>query len=119
MRCDYRRATGESGGVDLGEEYRALLAEYDRGGLPFERALTRLSYAAWLLARGEVAEVLAVNAVTLALARQHGMRVLEFNAWAVEEEVALRRGEDGRARSADQEAERVRRQVGLLLPRRP
>jgi hypothetical protein len=118
MRCDYLRATG-AGADELGAEYRELVEAYDRGGLPFERALTRLSYAAWLRERNDDSEVSAVNAVTLALARQHGMKVIEADAWAVEEELARRRGQDGRGRSAVREAERVRAQVGFPPPRRP
>src|SRR2546423_14375106 len=54
MRADYRRVMGAQ--ADLGLEYRDILEAYDRGGLPYERALTRLSFGCWLLAqerRGE------------------------------------------------------------------
>ena len=65
------------GDDDLDKEYRELLEGYDRGGLPFERALTRLSYARWLLARQENGQARAVNAVALELCRRFGMTVLE------------------------------------------
>jgi hypothetical protein len=78
MRADYLRVTGQEG--DLGGEYRAILEAYDRGGMPFERGLTRLSYARWLMARGETDEAHAVNAGTLELCRRHRMASLERDA---------------------------------------
>ncbi|HZY86064.1 MAG TPA: hypothetical protein VFE78_14620, partial [Gemmataceae bacterium] len=74
LRADYRRAAG---GDDLGVEYRELVEAYDRGGLPLERALTRLSQARWLLARGEPGQAESAAGVALALAREHAMRVTE------------------------------------------
>jgi hypothetical protein len=79
MRADYLRLSGEPA-ADLDETYRALTEEYDRGGLPCERALTRLSHARSLLSRGEKDAAAAVNGVTLDLARRHGMRVVEADA---------------------------------------
>ncbi len=79
MRADYLRRSANPP-ADLDDIYRALTEDYDRGGLPWERALTRLSHARWLLARGERAAALEVNAVTLALARRHGMRIVEVDA---------------------------------------
>jgi hypothetical protein len=78
MRADHLRVTGQA--ADLGGEYRALLDAYERGGLPFERALTRLSYARWLLMGGKADEAQAVGAVALDLCRRHGMAVLEVDA---------------------------------------
>src|SRR5262249_47844348 len=49
MRADYMRLASADTD-DLGNEYQELLEAYDRGGLPYERALTRLSYASWLSA---------------------------------------------------------------------
>jgi hypothetical protein len=79
MRADYLRR-GPEPPADLGETYRALTEEYDRGGLPWERTLTRLSHARWLRTRGETDAAKAVNAVTLELARRHGMRIVEADA---------------------------------------
>ena len=78
MKLDYLRLGGESG--DLGKEYRELLEAYDRGGLPFERALTRLSYARWLLTQKDRAEADAVNAMSLELCKRFGMTLLEIDA---------------------------------------
>jgi hypothetical protein len=80
MRADYLRVFGNADGVDLGVEYRELLEAYDRGGLPFERALTRLSYAAWLRTQGQMEQADKVNRVTLDLTRQYSMRILEGDA---------------------------------------
>src|SRR5262249_53089390 len=76
MEGDYRRVTGGPA-ADLGETYAGLLEEYDRGGLPYERCLTRLGYARWLRARGLRDEAAAVDEVTLDLARRHRMRPVE------------------------------------------
>jgi hypothetical protein len=104
MRADYLRL-GTAPPDDLGETYRALTEEYDRGGLPWERALTRLSRARWLLARGDEEAALAVNAVTLDLARRHGMRIVEVDALEVAGQAA--------------EAHDRRREAGYAGPPRP
>jgi len=81
MRADHLRVTEQSG--DLGAEYREILDAYERGGMPFERVLTRLSYARWLLAAGQGDEARAVSAAALELCRRHGMAVLEVDALEV------------------------------------
>jgi hypothetical protein len=90
MRADYLRLNGNPP-ADLGDTYRALTEDYDRGGLPWERALTRLSHARWLLARGEVAAAAAVNAATLDLAWRYGMRIVEADAHELAGEADLGR----------------------------
>jgi hypothetical protein len=83
MRADYLRLTASSP-PELGEEYESLLEAYDRGGLPYERALARLGYARWLLARKQFAAAQTVNAVTLALSRRYTMPILEADAREVQ-----------------------------------
>jgi hypothetical protein len=75
MRADHVRITHP--GSALGEEYRAILDDYERSGMPFERVLTRLSYARWLHGTGNLGEARAVNAGATALCRRHGMMILE------------------------------------------
>ena len=75
MQADYRRVT-EGAPADLGAVYAALIEEYDRAGLPWERCLTRLGYARWLTAQGREQEGQAIDAVTLEVARRHGMRIM-------------------------------------------
>jgi tetratricopeptide (TPR) repeat protein len=82
MRADYLRVVGGAESIDLGKEYRELLDAYDRGGLPFERALTRLRYAAWLRAQGKTEEAQKTARLALELARQYGMRILEAESIA-------------------------------------
>jgi hypothetical protein len=82
MRADYLRR-GESPPADLGETYRTLIEEYDRGGLPWERVLTRLSRARWLLSIGVVDEAQALGTETLQVARRYGMRIAEADALAI------------------------------------
>jgi hypothetical protein len=119
MRADYLRQTSEDGGAHLGPEYEELLAEYDRAGLPLERALTRASYSAWLLAHGRAEDAGAVNEITLALARQCSLRVLEAGAWSVASEVARRRGDDVGAAEARFWEEKSRAECGYCGPCRP
>ena len=83
MRLDYLRIHGDA---TLGPAYRALLDAYDRGGLPFERALTRLGYTQFLLSIGERAEARAVNVVTLELTQRFQMKRLEQDAIALAED---------------------------------
>jgi hypothetical protein len=79
MRADYRRIT-DTANTDLGDEYAALLDAYDRGGLPYERVLVRLGYAAWLIARGETKTAAGILQAAANLSRQHGMVILEADA---------------------------------------
>lgn len=81
MQADYRRVT-QSAPADLGSTYAELIEEYDRAGLPWERCLTRLSCARWLVAQGRPEEARAVNAVTREVARRHGMRIVEADVAA-------------------------------------
>jgi tetratricopeptide (TPR) repeat protein len=106
MQADYRRVT-EHSPADLGAVYESLTEAYDRGGLPFERALTRLGHARWLLACGEGAQARAVNATTLELARRFRMPVVEADA------LAMMGGEAAKAE------DRLRREVGYHGPARP
>jgi hypothetical protein len=78
MRLDYLRLRGDSD-EDLGNAYRKLLDTYDRGGLPFERVLTRLSYGRWLLARGDEDQARALAVSGLELCRRFGMTLLEVD----------------------------------------
>jgi hypothetical protein len=110
MRADYLRATGAPESAALGREYAELMEAYDRGGLPYERALVRLSYARWLMGCGRREEAEAVNAVTRELARRHGMAIVEADAW----ELAASWREASAA-----EASRLRARVGYVGPGRP
>jgi hypothetical protein len=119
MRADYLRATGAPEAAELGGEYAALLEAYDRGGLPYERVLVRLSYARWRLTRGEVSEAEVSNAVALELAVRHGMRVVEADAWEVAAAISLHRREQAQAEAANERARRLREKVGYQGPGRP
>jgi hypothetical protein len=79
MRLDYQRllpGAGDEGG-DLGIAYRNLLDAYDRGGLPFERVLTRLGYARWLAANGNPAQAQAIIDAASEICRRFDMVRLE------------------------------------------
>jgi hypothetical protein len=79
MRADYLRVTGTAG-EDLGDDYAAIVEAYDRGGLPYERALSRLGQARWLGSVGRADEAAQVHAVTLDLARRYRMPLVEADA---------------------------------------
>jgi tetratricopeptide (TPR) repeat protein len=117
MRADLRRVTG--GDEGLGPEYEELLDAYDRAGLPWERALTRLGYSAWLLARGEDARAAEVTSAALDLARRYRMRVVEADAWGLARSLARRRGDGAGAEQAAAEAARRRAEAGYRGPPRP
>jgi len=104
MRADRRRAV-EGPADELGEEYAGLLEAYDRAGLAWERALTRLSRSAWRRARGEDAGARADAEGALTLARRHAMAVVEADALA--------------ALGAAGEAGRLRGRIGYRGPGRP
>jgi hypothetical protein len=87
MRADHLRVSGQAS--DLGREFREILDAYERGGMPFERVLTRLSYARWLQVAGHVDEARAVNGVCLELCRRHGMTLLESDALHLQDELAV------------------------------
>jgi hypothetical protein len=115
MRADYLRLAVP--GADPAPDYAAALDGYDRGGLPYERALTRLGYCRWLLAKGDVAAARQANAVTLDLARRHGMKVMEADARELEAEAERQTGED--SGPAAIEVTRLRAEAGYHGPGRP
>jgi tetratricopeptide (TPR) repeat protein len=115
MQADDRRVTAAAPPDDLGDKYAALLKEYDRGGLPYERCLTRLGYVRWLLARGELEMAGAVNAVTRDVAERHGMRIVQADAWRLEVECADR----GARRLAVARADAARKKAGYHGAERP
>jgi hypothetical protein len=115
MRADFLRVVVTGGNPDA--DYAAALDGYDRGGLPYERALTRLGYCRWLLTRGDVDSAREANAVTLDLARRHGMRVVEADAWSLESEAARQSGRQ--TGDADLQVSRLREETGYRGPGRP
>jgi tetratricopeptide (TPR) repeat protein len=98
MRADYTRIRGGETSLDLAPEYGAILAEYDRAGLPLERVLTRLSYARWLwdtfatCPSPQVDEAGTLQRGALELARRFGMAALEIDALELAADIADRRG---------------------------
>ncbi len=83
MRLDYLRLRSHAPG-DLGTQYRELLEAYDRGGLPFERVLTRLSYGRLLLALGDAEQARAIAAGALEICRRFRMTLLEGDCLIME-----------------------------------
>jgi hypothetical protein len=110
LRLDYLRVTGAPD--DLDADYQQTLEEYDRGGLPWERALTRLSYGRWLLARDRRDQSRRVAYAACDVARRHGMLILEADAWELRADLT----EDA---AALKQARRLRVVVGYEGPGRP
>lgn len=75
MQADYRRIQ-EGPTEELHDVYAMLTEEYDRGGLPFERCLTRLGHVRLLTALGRATEATAIAAVAREIAERFGMRFL-------------------------------------------
>jgi hypothetical protein len=114
MRADFVRLTMPA--ENPRADYEAALDGYDRGGLPYERALTRLGFCRWLLTRDEIAAAGEMNRVTLELARRHGMRMLEADAWSVQAEFDRRSGSNP-AQAEDNERQ-LRSKTGYSGPAR-
>jgi hypothetical protein len=111
MRADYMRLTGTTAALDLDTEYRELLEAYDRSGLPYERALTRLGYCRWLLSRKRASEAAAVNNVTLDLGRRHRMGIVAADALELAALLARQEGVHSSSWIADESAV-LRRETG-------
>ena len=117
MRVDYLRVLSQEN--DLDREYRAVLDDYDRGGLPYERCLVRLGYARWLLSQNQPDQAASVNRVTLDLAGQYQMPIVVADAWAVAAAVAERAKNAAAAEQARAEAARLGALCGFFGPERP
>ena len=118
MKADYLRVTSAAS-IDLDGTYCSLIEAYDRGGLPYERTLTRLGYSRWLLARNEFAAASEASDMALTLARQYAMRIVEADAWALAAAIARRSSEDGRAEEAEKQEALMRQEAGYLGNGRP
>jgi tetratricopeptide (TPR) repeat protein len=119
MRADCLRLQPDPPAAELQALYPALLEAYDRCGLPYERALSRLGHVCWLLRCGQTAQAQEVNGTALELARRYHMPIVEADAWTLGAEIAQRRGEAGRAEAARREAIRLREEIGYFGPARP
>jgi hypothetical protein len=119
MRADYLRLTAYPSPAELREIYQPLLEAYDKGGLPFERALTRLGYATGLLVAGSHEEAAAINQAALELARRYSMPILEADASSLAAAVATQDSDPQRADAARAEVTRLRAGTGYSGPPRP
>jgi hypothetical protein len=120
MRADYLRLTvGEEESAMLGTEYATIMEAYDRGGLPYERALVRLSFARWLLSRVQTADAAAISSTALDLARRHQMRIVAVDALEIEADIARHLGNEAKRQAALAEINRLRSEGGYHGPWRP
>jgi hypothetical protein len=119
MRADYLRMQSSGSVVDLNAEYQELLEAYERSGLPYERALTRLGYTRLLLAQRATGQAESVNRVTLDLASRHDMQVIAADAWELAAEIAGACAEDSQKQAAAEKARQIRIAIGYRGPPRP
>jgi hypothetical protein len=117
MQADYLRLTATSP-PDLGSRYVALLEAYDRAGLPYERALTRLSYARWLLRTGRAEEARRINTTTSELAARFGMRIVEAETWEIAGDAAMALQETAESRRVRKMVRHLRHRGGYNGPPR-
>jgi tetratricopeptide (TPR) repeat protein len=114
MRADYARLCGGTTSDDLEQEYRGILEEYDRAGLPFERALTRLSYARWLFGSSAACpaprldEAEALQRGALELAHRFKMPAVEIDALELAADIAHSRRRPDRGRPDSQSHSTIR-----------
>jgi hypothetical protein len=119
MQADYQRAVSASPPADLGAIYTGLLDAYDRAGLPYERVLTRLGFARWLLQTQQAEAAQSVNATSLDLSRRLGMPILEIDTWELMQDAAAATGDAAASKKAGQEAMRLRQAGGYHGRSRP
>ncbi|HYV38278.1 MAG TPA: hypothetical protein VE988_21525 [Gemmataceae bacterium] len=74
MLLEWRRVSEPE--ADLEKDYRELVEAFDRGGLPWERALARLGFGRWLRQRGRTAESKGVAVEALEIGERYGMGVV-------------------------------------------
>jgi len=119
MRADYLRLRPEALAIDLLAEYQELLEAYERSGLPYERALTRLGFARLLLARGQPEQAESINRVTLELAERHEMQVVSADTWELAADSGRARHHLSAVERATGEARRLREAAGYYGASRP
>jgi hypothetical protein len=117
MRADFVRIRGDE--TNLESEYCCLLEAYDRGGLPWERSLTRLSLARWFLAHGKDEAAATMAGQAHALSARFRLRVLEADALETLAAIAQKRGDRDRADSLGQARNQIQQEVGCIGPARP
>jgi hypothetical protein len=119
MWADYLRLTAPAPPDDLGTVYGGLTEAYDRGGLPYERTLVRLSHARWLLTRHQAAAAREVNAVTREVAARHRLAISAADALEVEADILRQENDAKGATAARGRATQLRAEVGYHGPARP
>jgi hypothetical protein len=79
--ADWQRICQPETGLDI--EFRFLTTAFDQGGLPWERALVRLSHARWLLAKGRADASLVAAGGAIKLGRRYNMPIVLADALAL------------------------------------
>lgn len=111
LRVDQRRRAGPTDDPSIAAELRELIDAYDRAGLPWERALARLSLARQLIAVGDTQEALAVAERAGEIALRHQMAIVEADALAIRQK--------GGAIGVEGRLSDLRQGTGFLGPFRP
>lgn len=79
--------------------YRELLEAYDRGGLPWERTLTRLSLGQLCMNQGRRADCISMVRQAIEISRRYGMPILELDGQELLAEAECRTAETTAARA--------------------
>jgi hypothetical protein len=103
MWVDWMRIANPA--ADLDESYRRLAEAFDRGGLPWERAMLRLGHARWLLQRDRGEAAKDVLATVVSLGQRHGMQICLVDALEL--------------LAAGEEAQQIRQRCGYRAAARP
>ncbi len=123
MRFDYHRVANSMAVSETElHQFKSLLEDYDRGGLPYERALTRLSYARWLHSQQDFEQAQRVLDATIELARRHDMRVVLVDAIELRSETGEQRTEKREGtgnREQGTEVKDLRKSIGYFGSVRP
>ncbi|MFN4259072.1 MAG: hypothetical protein ACK4RK_07220 [Gemmataceae bacterium] len=119
MQADFRRITQPDQVSDSHSFWASLTDAYDQGGLPFERVLTRLSQARWLLSQSCFQDAAEISAAALTIARRFHMPILAADALRLAADAAWQQGQKEESRALAVEADQLRETIGFHGPWRP
>jgi hypothetical protein len=119
MLADWRRIVKPEQCGELLDRFEELTEEFDRAGMPWERASTRLSQCRVLFVHGRLDEAQHTNQISLAVARRHSMRVIEADALELQADLGRTEGDEEAASRALAAAQGIRQAIGYLGPPRP
>lgn len=118
LRADFLRLS-PSPFADLRSEFEFLVDAYDRGGLPFERVLTRLSFARLLSDQQYLQQAEELLRQAAQLCARHGMRLWEADVCREQAHLAMALGQEAESQQFRQTADSIFTELSCTPPRRP